>query len=334
MPAPDVEAFAPLVRGLLTALAGAADRPAVTLSPAQRSEVSALLARLIADPDLFNAYVQRVRDLRADAGAEAEVRLLTAGGDVPWEQIAATGFAGQPDHVLADLATSPEALEAFLECHMADDGEMGPWYYDAILRDGPAAAAVVPVAFPAAAVTTTIPPRPLRGGRFLRWAVPAGLAAGLLLGGLAGWALRGPGEKTGEPVAMTGRATFEPHTTRGPNDGPSQVRVSSSADGFVVVIELSADLNQFFKPPPGKEIPVGQGGQSEGIPLRASTSRIVYVVTETPAGETVRVAFDPKQTRVYRADHHADLKRDLEDALTKKGYRRFTVGTEAIPTAP
>ena len=334
-----LDAFSPLLRGLMTTVAGAADRRALALTPAQRAEVRDLLTRLIADPELFNAYVLHVGALRTQAGPEVERQLLAGGSDVPWDQIAAHGFAGLSDDVLADLATSPEALEAFRDCHMADDGDMGRWYYDAVRKDCPVGeAAIPPVDFPDRAATSPVTASPSerrpRGGRFLRWAVPAGLAAGLLLGGLAGWALRGPGEGKGEPVAMSGSAAFEPHSKRGPNEGQLQLRVSSSADGFVVVIELSADRNQFFVPSPGRDIPVGRGERSEGVPLRASTTRIVFAVTETPAGEAVRLGLDPNTSRVYRADQHADLKRDLEDLLTRKGYRRFTVGSEAIPTAP
>jgi hypothetical protein len=331
--------YEPLIAALLSAFAASpGPRPRATLPAGRREEVVGLLTRLVADPPLFDAYVGRVRTLRRNLGAEAELRLLGgAESDVPWEQVAARGFAGLPDDVLADLATSPEALEAFDEEHVQTGDDLGPWFFDAVERHSapldPIEAQPKQPLSPSVPSVTPAAPRP-RGGRFLRWAVPAGLAAGLLLGGLGGWLVRGPGEKKGEPVAMSGSAAFEPLVTRGPNQGALQVRVSSSADGFVVVIELSPDLNQFFRPEPGKHIPASRGGQSEGIPLRASTTRIVYAVTETPAGETIRLAFAPKETRVYRADQYADLKRDLEDLLTKKGFKNFTVGTEAIPTAP
>jgi len=317
----------------MVTLAGAPDRRAVVLTTGERAEVVSLLTRLVADPDRFNNYLLALRAARKEAGPEVELRLLTSGTDVPWEQIAAGGFTGQSDEVLADLATSPEALEAFLECHMTDDGEMGPWYYDAILRDSPVveAAVVPPVTFPSEAVTTPPPPRPPRGGRFLRWAVPAGLAAGLLLGGLAGWLVQRDGNR---PAVVVARATIERPIPRGPGDKPRpSVVVNSPVGGFVTVVALYATLKQQVTEPSNDFDPIPAGGSKTVLLDDDDAVAVVFVVTETPAGEVIRRRLANDGPRIYTASEAEQFSREVETLLKETGFKRYAIGREAIPTS-
>lgn len=98
----------------------------------RRDEVVTLLTRVMTRPEFFGQYVG---GLRAEIGRRPKAfvqRLLTYGSpDIPDDQITATGFVGLPDEVLADLATSPAALDA-MKVGLYDDpsdGHPGPWFF-------------------------------------------------------------------------------------------------------------------------------------------------------------------------------------------------------------
>jgi hypothetical protein len=79
---------------------------------------------------------------------------------------------------------------------------------------------------------------------------------------------------------------------------------------------------------------VAAGTDSDGIPVPADTTRALFVVTETPAGEPIRRAFEGKNARRYSPDQEAELRRELESLLKSKGYRRIAVGSASIERQP
>lgn len=98
----------------------------------RRDDVVALLTRAMTRQEFFDQYVG---GLRAEIGRRSKaysLRLLTYGSpEIPDAQIVATGFTDLPDEVLADLATSPHALEAVKETLFEDEnsGAPGPWFF-------------------------------------------------------------------------------------------------------------------------------------------------------------------------------------------------------------
>jgi hypothetical protein len=109
------------------------------LPEGRREEVVALLTRLMANPDLLDAYAAELRAQRERLGPAAEQRLLgMAGPDIPGEEILHHGFAGLSDEVLADLAICPEALEALDQVHFRGEQAPGSWFFDALRRENAA----------------------------------------------------------------------------------------------------------------------------------------------------------------------------------------------------
>ena len=105
------------------------------LPEGRREEVVRLLTRVVTEPDVYDAYTAALRAGRERLGPEGKRELLTASGpEVPWERIRAEGFAGLSDDVLADLATSPEALQVLDESQFGGEGEIGKWFFDAVLQ--------------------------------------------------------------------------------------------------------------------------------------------------------------------------------------------------------
>jgi hypothetical protein len=167
------------------------------------------------------------------------------------------------------------------------------------------------------------------------WATYAGpvlaLAACLLIGVTIGWFLRGGPQDRRETLIAT--AKVEPSMIRGPNDEKlQQVRVAGPFDGFVVIVALAPDRKQQVLPKFGQgDVPVSKGEQSEGVPVPADTTRALFFVTETPAGEPIRLYL---QTKRFLANQETELQRELEDLLRSKGYRRIAIGGAAVSPAP
>ena len=92
-----------------------------------------LLTSLMADPERLDAYVATLRIEQERRGAR--VLLLQRDGlDIPDARIAAEGFGGLSDDHLADIALSPEALQALEDALDDPETEPGPWFIDAVLE--------------------------------------------------------------------------------------------------------------------------------------------------------------------------------------------------------
>jgi hypothetical protein len=104
----------------------------VALPPGRREDVIALLTDLMAARDRFRAYVELLTAELERQGVR--LRLLQAPDlAIPDEQIAREGFGSVPDENLADIALSPEALEAIQEYLDDEETEEGDWLTEAII---------------------------------------------------------------------------------------------------------------------------------------------------------------------------------------------------------
>jgi hypothetical protein len=339
----DLGAHRPLFEALFAAAAAA--RKAV-MPPGRRADVVDLLTLLVADPDLFDGYVEELRERRQGLGWDVERQLLQARTDVPWAQIRRSGFTDLPDDVLADLATSPEALEALMEVEFGGEEAPGPWYFDAIKRVS--AWRPLPASYmenarrkmeeasrrldaELAQEKATVPAT-LQARSWAAFAMPLAMAACLLLGAFIGWWSRG-GRAPDELVAAS--AVVEPAKFRGaPNEKPPEVRVTAPFDGFIVVIALAPDRKHQVVPGLGDDDISAVGGRpSEGVVIPADSTRVLYAVTETPAAEPIR-RFLGRNARSFTADDEPDLRRALLDLLKQKGYRRVALGSSPVPVPP
>src|SRR5262249_17329335 len=123
------------------------------------------------------------------------------------------------------------------------------------------------------------------GGRF------AALAASLLLGVYIGTRVLRDGRGGGTEVLIA-TATFSPD--RGAGDWLG-VEIHSDLAGFATVVALAPGRRPETLPDlGGEDIPVRSGVPEKVGPLPQSTTRILFVVTETPAGEPIRRALQDK----------------------------------------
>jgi hypothetical protein len=113
------------------------------------------------------------------------------------------------------------------------------------------------------------------------------------------------------------------------------VRVKGPFDGFVTVLALAPDRKQRVFPEFGADDkPVASGADADGIPVPEDTTRVLIVVTETPAGEPIRRAFEGKNARRFSPDQEGELRREVEELLRKKGYRRVAIGDATVTPVP
>ena len=110
----------------------------VVLPPGRREEYVALLTDLMAASDICDAYLDALKSelerLEIRFNVQENMDL-----DIPGEQIAREGFVNVPDENLADIALSPEAIEAvreylFSEMLDLDKESVGTWFIEAVLR--------------------------------------------------------------------------------------------------------------------------------------------------------------------------------------------------------
>lgn len=104
----------------------------------RRADVVAVLTRVIAEVEFFEAYVG---GLKAEIGRRPDAfqdRLLTYGSpEIPEDEIFPNGFAGLTAEVLADLMISPCALGAIQDV-LYDDPDAptpGPWFFEHLLHE-------------------------------------------------------------------------------------------------------------------------------------------------------------------------------------------------------
>lgn len=113
-----------------------ADPMKAILPPGSRSIAVNLLTRVMASVELRSVYCSALETERARRGSAVEMRLLGYSGlDLREEEIAARGFSGLTDDELADIARSPEAIEALADFVEDPDTELGVWYVEALIRD-------------------------------------------------------------------------------------------------------------------------------------------------------------------------------------------------------
>ena len=158
--------------------------------------------------------------------------------------------------------------------------------------------------------------------------IPLGLAASLLLNVFL--ARTYIGDQEGVKV-FAATAEVEPGEFRGAGVVKlPEVRVNAPFKGFVVVIALAPDRKQQVVPGLGADdIPVAAGEQSKGVIVPADSTRVLYVVTETSAGETIRRFLGDNNRRIM-ADQEPELRRELEELLKKKNYRWIAFGTSDV----
>ncbi len=115
-------------------------RTKAVLPEGRRNDVVDLLMFLMFDRDARSTYCEYLRAEQETQGVRA-VLIRRAGLDIPADVIASEGFARVSDDHLADIALSPEAVEA-IEDHLDnEETDCGDWRIQGIL----AVAAIRPV---------------------------------------------------------------------------------------------------------------------------------------------------------------------------------------------
>ena len=129
-------------------------------------------------------------------------------------------------------------------------------------------------------------------------------------------------------VAATGRTQLV--TVRG-DEEELELQVTSAFHGYVASVALAPNRRPLVQPVlGGEDIEAEQNGPSIPIILPAGTTRVVFVVTETPAGESVRQMIDDANAIRYQPLQYERLREDLVAYLQLKGHKRIAVGNKAI----
>ena len=309
--------FGPLLASLFEAFeaTGAATVPAGR-SPA---EIAALLTRAMRDPYFFMEYREALAVERKRRGLER--RLLSAPSlDIPEQEILRDGFANLPGNVLADLALSPEALEA-LEHTFYGEGpnlRIGDW----IDADPPEENSELPTSAPP--TQTAVAPHGAAGGRIGRWVgLAAALAACLLLGVFIGTKLGGRSDRYEFALAAVETRGAGP---RGIQDVELVVQNGGDARAFVTVVGIFPERKRavvFYRTGDTfvAAAPKGTTPVKNLPPEFEGATKFVVVVTGVPAGEAIRMSL-PAAVSAAEADTFAeDLGRSLE-ALSVRSERR------------
>ena len=156
------------------------------------------------------------------------------------------------------------------------------------------------------------------------------LAASVLIGLFVGWALF----RAGDPqqlqiLAAGGTAGFV--TARGGEE--LQVQVDSPLAGFATLIALAPNRKPQVYPPFGADdIPVPAGASSEPVTVRDGTTRVLAVVTQTPAGESIRRLIDDDPNADFEPQDVDDLQEQVQELLESKGHLRIAFAQ--IPIEP
>jgi hypothetical protein len=167
-------------------------------------------------------------------------------------------------------------------------------------------------------------PRLERRSRF-RWVgygAGAAIAASLLIG--LGILIASKLPRGGGTEVLVANAS----PVYGPGRGAErELRVEMRCDlaGFAAVLALAPTRwPEIFPGPGGEDIPITSGVPKEFGPLTPGTTRVLFVVTETPAAEPIRKALRGK---TFTPDQVDELQAFLRSALEAKGYRRMGFGT-------
>ncbi len=153
----------------------------------------------------------------------------------------------------------------------------------------------------------------------------AALAASLLFGVFLGAKAFRDGPTSSEILVASASPVYG--NTRGA-DRALRIEMRSSLAGHVTVIALAPDRQPEVYPGLGAEdIGIMADVPREYGPLPPATTRVLFVVTETPADETVRKAL---RGRKYGPEDLDRLKADLTSSLRDKGFRRMALGEAAF----
>ncbi len=341
--------YSPLIASLIDAFE-ASGRSKAVLPDGRRAEVASLLTRVMADPDALNAYTTSLEAARRRRGPATEMKLLGMDGlDIPDARIAAEGFDGLSDDHLADIALSPETLQALKESLDDPATEPGAWFIDAVLEAEarrPDAAEQARRAvegyrrLKAAGLLESQDPTSALSGRWsgserglrtLRWGARfAALAASLLVGIVLGSQGFQGGRDGAEILVAEASPVYGDMRGSGGSGRPSRIEMRSSLGGYATVIALSPGRTAEIYPKPGAEdIAVSASVPRPYGPLAPGTTRVLFVVTETPAAETIHKAL-PRKT--YGPEDLDRLRADLTTTLRAKGFRRMALGDAAFRT--
>lgn len=180
------------------------------------------------------------------------------------------------------------------------------------------------------------PPTTSRPSRrkWTRAAVGAVLAATLLVAGVLFDRLWFQGGGDANAVVLhDARASVAWVPMRGSNE-EAKLKITSPIAGFAVAVCLANDRPPLVVPALGQsDIPVSEEEGSEAFSVPGDTTSVVFVVTETPAGEPVRREFDGRQAKEYTLEETVKVRTNLLEFLQQKGYRRIAVGSiTEVPT--
>lgn len=310
------------------------------LPPGRRAEVIDLLTRIVADPDQLVAHTAELNDRRTRSGPDVELRLLSAPRtDIPWERIRVAGFGDLPDDVLADLATSPEALASLEETQFRGQGEIGMWFFEAVFRENaqrPDAAARAEhskqlarqalgrlVGSEPGTVTRRTAnewvdaPRANRAlpNRVFKFAIPLAVAASLLLAFYLGtfWP-----RNNGRHEVRLASVAVRGDVTRGIDDVALDVTNGTDRRVFLTVVGLAPGRKSpaYHYRSEGRYIEVPAGGTAEvkNLPPEFEGSTVLLVVsTHGPAGGVVREVMPPAVTPGSAAADAERLGKTLAD---------------------
>ena len=159
----------------------------------------------------------------------------------------------------------------------------------------------------------------------------AALAASLLLGILIGTRVLRDGGRSGATEILIASATpiFDP--SRGGGGVEKDwlgIKIDSRLSGFATVVALAPARGPEVHPDfGGDDVPVRSGVPAEVGPLPQSTTHVLFVVTETPAGEPIRRALQDKS---FGPGDAAELRTLLLSTLESKGYRRIAFGDTPV----
>ena len=317
----------PLIEELIAAFvrAGKAVLPA-----GRRSDVIELLTQVVVEPDVYDAYIAELRAERERLGPEGKRRLLNASGpEVPWEQIRARGFDWLPDDVLADLATSPEALRVLDESQFDGQADIGKWFFDAILSGRSKRSSV-----PGAATTSDLSPsetasastRPARRVQLIKFVLPVALAASLLLAFYLGTFWSRNDNRTEIRLASV---SVRGDATRGIEDVALDVTNATDRRVFLSVVGLvpGRKTPAYYYRNEGRYIELPPGGRTEikNLPPEfEGSSALILVSTEFPAGGVVRDVTPP----THAAATAEEVAEQIRNALNGLG---LTAEVRVIP---
>lgn len=322
------------VTAILTAVAGGS-RPAVP--PGTHQDLVELLTRLVVNPEFRDAYCRALSAERVRLGVHRSLIAAGDSGDIPELEIARSGFAGLTDEQLVDYAISPSAVNAIAERLYDGDllPELGDWFIQAGKREAlgdsgdidqsssllaadadPHQRKVDPGSEGSNAEPVTAPHQPSRSARWRNLAIPAALAASLLLAFYLG--TRWPGERDGRDIRLASVAV-RGDVTRGIEDVALDVTNGTDRRAFLTVVGIIPGQPKpgYYYRHQGKYLELPPGGTIEVKNLPPSDMKgstvLLLVTTDVPAGESVRNVTPPTVTPETAEQDAEQIRRALRE---------------------